>query len=95
VFIARLKLNPFIVTLASGAIFAGLTLVITKGYPIRPLGPGFTVFGQGEAVGIPFPVAMFLGAAAILVWMLRLTPFGRNIYAIGGNRDAAGMVVPF
>jgi ribose transport system permease protein len=91
-FVARLKLNPFIVTLASGAIFAGLTLVITKGYPIRPLGPGFTVFGQGDILGIPLPVTIFLGAAAILVWMLRLTPFGRNIYAIGGNRDAAVLV---
>ena len=91
-FVARLKLNPFIVTLASGAIFAGLTLVITKGYPIRPLGPGFTVFGQGHFLGVPLPVVIFLGAAAILVWMLRLTPFGRNIYAIGGNRDAAVLV---
>ena len=69
-----------------------LTLVITKGYPIRPLGPGFTIFGQGSILGIPLPVVIFLGAAAILVWMLRLTPFGRNIYAIGGNRDAAVLV---
>jgi len=91
-FIAYLRLNPFIVTLASGAIFGGMTLVITKGYPIRPLGPGFTVFGQGELLAIPLPVAIFLGAAAILVWMLALTPFGRNIYAIGGNRDAAVLV---
>ena len=37
-------------------------------------------------------MVIFLGAAAILVWMLRLTPFGRNIYAIGGNRDAAVLV---
>jgi ribose transport system permease protein len=88
-FVAYLRLNPFIVTLASGAIFAGLTLVITKGYPVRPLGPEFTVFGQGDFLGVPLPVVVFLAAAAILVWMLSFTPFGRNIYAIGGNRDAA------
>lgn len=91
-FIARLRLNPFIVTLASWEIFAGLTLVITKGYPIRPLGPDFRVFGQGEILGVPVPVLFFLGAAVILTWMLARTRFGRNIYAIGGNRDAAQLV---
>lgn len=91
-FIAYLKLNPFIVTLASGEIFAGLTLVITEGYPIRPLGEGFRVFGQGDVFGVPVPVIVFLACAAILVWMLRNTRFGRNIFAIGGNRDAAALV---
>lgn len=89
ILVAGLRLNPFIVTLATWEIFAGLTLVITKGYPIRPLGEAFTVFGQGKVFGIPFPVIAFLAAAAILVWMLRQTKFGRNIFAVGGNRDAA------
>lgn len=91
-FIAYLKLNPFIVTLATGEIFAGLTLVITEGYPIRPLGAQFRVFGQGEILGLPVPVWFFLVASAILIWMLRHTKFGRNIFAIGGNRDAATLV---
>ncbi|WP_294644238.1 ABC transporter permease [uncultured Aureimonas sp.] len=91
-FIAYLKLNPFIVTLASGEIFAGMTLVITEGYPIRPLGAGFRVFGQGEILGLPVPVWFFLVSAAILIWVLRNTKFGRNIFAIGGNRDAAVLV---
>lgn len=89
VFVAGLRLNPFIVTLATWEIFAGLTLVITKGYPIRPLGEAFTVFGQGELFGIPFPVLFFLISALFLVWMLRQTRLGRNIFAVGGNRDAA------
>lgn len=91
-FIAYLRLNPFIVTLATGEIFAGMTLVITEGYPIRPLGPDFRVFGQGELLGLPIPVWIFLVCAAYLVWMLRNTRFGRNIFAIGGNRDAAALV---
>ena len=88
-FIAGLRLNPFIVTLATWEIFAGMTLVITKGYPIRPLGEAFTVFGQGTILGIPIPVLTFLLAAAVLVWMLRSTRLGRNMFAVGGNRDAA------
>ena len=90
-FVAGLKLNPFIVTLATWEIFAGLTLVITKGYPIRPLGESFTVFGKGEPFGIPVPVLIFLAAALVLIWMLTQTRFGRNIFAVGGNRDAAIM----
>jgi ribose transport system permease protein len=88
-FVAGLRLNPFIVTLATWEIFAGMTAVITEGYPIRPLGEPFIFFGQGDLFGIPFPVLFFLGAAAILIWMLRQTRFGRNIFALGGNRDAA------
>ena len=91
-FVAKLGLNPFIVTLASWEIFAGITLVITKGYPIRPLGEEFTVFGQGVLFGIPVPVIFFLVSGAVLTWMLARTRFGRNIYAIGGNREAASLV---
>jgi len=88
-FVASLRLNPFIVTLATSEIFAGMTLVITKGYPIRPLGEAFGIFGKGEIFGIPVPVLIFLVAALILIWMLSQTRFGRNIFAVGGNRDAA------
>ena len=91
-FVAKLRLNPFIVTLASGEIFAGLTLVITQGYPVRPLGPQFRIFGQGEIYGVPVPVIIFFVAGAILWWVLTRTRFGRNIYAVGGNRDAAELV---
>lgn len=91
-FIARLRLNPFIVTLASGEIFAGFVLVITQGYPVRPLGPAFTSFGQGEILGVPVPVLIFFGAGLVLWWLLNCTRFGRNIYAVGGNRDAAALV---
>jgi len=89
VFIAGLQLNPFIVTLAMWEIFAGLTLVITKGYPVRPLGEPFTMFGKGEILGVPFPVIVFVVAGLLLIWMLTQTRFGRNIFAVGGNRDAA------
>ncbi|MDX7952110.1 ABC transporter permease [Lichenihabitans sp. Uapishka_5] len=91
-FVAKLRLNPFIVTLASGEIFAGLNLVITQGYPVRPLGPQFKVFGQSDLFGLPFPVIAFFASAAILWWVLTRTRFGRNIYAVGGNRDAAALV---
>lgn len=91
-FVSVLRLNPFIVTLASWEIFAGVTLVITRGVPIRPLGETFQFFGQGSILGVPVPVVIFLVAGAILTFVLARTRFGRNIYAIGGNRDAAELV---
>lgn len=87
--VAGLRLNPFIVTLATWEIFAGMTLVITQGYPIRPLGEPFTWFGQGDVFGVPLPVAIFAIVSLVLVWTLAQTRFGRNIFAVGGNRDAA------
>ena len=91
-FVARLRLNPFIVTLASGEIFAGAILVITQGYPVRPLGNPFILFGQSMILGVPLPFLIFLGAALLLWWVLAKTRFGRNIYAVGGNREAAALV---
>lgn len=91
-FVAFLRLNPFIVTLATWEIFAGITLVITKGYPIRPLGETFQYFGKGEILSVPIPVIIFITAGLLLIWMLTQTKFGRNIYAVGGNRDAAILV---
>ena len=88
-FVAGLRLNPFIVTLATWEIFAGLTLVITKGYPIRPLGEQFTMFGKGDILGVPVPVVIFLVLGLFLIWLLTQTRFGRNVFAVGGNREAA------
>ncbi|MGP4689415.1 ABC transporter permease [Agrobacterium pusense] len=91
-FVAGLRLNPFIVTLATWEIFAGLTMVITKGYPIRPLGETFGFFGKGEILSVPLPVIVFLFSGFLLIWLLTQTRFGRNIFAVGGNRDAALLV---
>ena len=87
--IAGLRLNPFIVTLATWEIFAGMTLVITKGYPINPLGETFAVFGKGEIFRVPLPIIIYVAIGAVLIWMLTQTRFGRNIFAVGGNREAA------
>lgn len=92
VFVAGLRLNPFIVTLATWEIFAGMNLVITKGYPIRPLGDQFSIFGKGDIFGVPVPVVIFLASGALLIWLLTQTRFGRNVFAVGGNREAAILV---
>lgn len=87
--IARLKLNAFIVTLATGEVFAGAVLVLTKGYAITGIPKSFQILGQGAVGPIPVPVVIMLVIYAALGWLTTSTPFGREIFAIGGNRDAA------
>jgi ribose transport system permease protein len=60
-----------------------LTPIKLKKFPLKTDRTSFRVFGQGELLAVPVPVVIFLGAAAVLVWMLAKSRFGRNIYAIG------------
>lgn len=90
--ITRIKLNPFIVTLATGEVFGGLIMVITKGYAIMSLPSKVFFLGQGMIGPIPVPVIIMVVLAVAFTYILRNTPFGRHIYAIGGN-EAAGRLV--
>lgn len=92
VLIAKVKLNFFIVTLAMGEVSAGLILVITRGYPVLGLPESFLVLGQGMAGPFPVPVIIMAVIALILGYILKNTPYGRNIYAVGGNENAARLV---
>lgn len=93
VFICGLKISPFIVTLATGAVFKGVIYVVTKGHPIIGMPPKVTPIGQGTLFGaIPYPTIIMLAICTVLVIMLRYTAFGRHIYAVGGNEQAARIV---
>jgi ribose transport system permease protein len=89
VLISYLKMNPFIVTLAAGEVFAGLVLVITKGYPVTGIPESYRVLGQGMLGFVPVPAIAMLVIALVLTFVLSRMPYGRNIYALGGNESAA------
>lgn len=91
-FITKFNLNPFIVTLATGEIFAGMILVITKGWAIRNLPESVLFLGQGMVGPFPVPFIIMVVFTIIFMYALRNTPFGRYIYAIGGNESAARLV---
>ncbi|MBP9015523.1 MAG: ABC transporter permease [Candidatus Atribacteria bacterium] len=82
-------LHPFIVTLGTMSIFRGATLLVAKGRPISGMSKSFRFIGAGMIGPIPFPVILFLGSVIIAAIILRRTVFGRYIYAIGGNQEAA------
>ncbi|MEA2780325.1 MAG: putative xylitol transport system permease protein [Rhodospirillaceae bacterium] len=86
--IAGAGVNPLIVTLGTLTAFRGF-VVWYRVNPIYDLQPYYRVVGQGTVFGIPIPV-LFLVAMAVGAWIvLTHTRFGRYVYAVGGNREAA------
>lgn len=89
VLVAYLRVNAFIATLAMGEVFAGLVLVVTKGYPVTGIPERFGFLGRGTLAFLPVPAVIMLLGAAVLSFFLARVPHGRNIYAVGGNEAAA------
>src|ERR1700729_995311 len=87
--ITRLKVPPFVVTLGGMSAFRGAALLFAAGGPISGFEPSFTWWGQGKIGPVPIPVIIFLAAAALAHVTLRYTRYGRQVYAVGGNPEAA------
>jgi ribose/xylose/arabinose/galactoside ABC-type transport system permease subunit len=87
--IAKGNIAPFIVTLGMMTIVRGTALVYTGGRPIIGLTDQYKWIGGGYWLGIPAPVYFFLLAVLIGHFLLAYTKFGRHVYAIGGNEQAA------
>lgn len=87
--INKVKLEPFIATLATMSIIRGLAYIISDGLPIYIMDNAVLTFGNGTIVGIPIAVLILVLAFIVFGIVLAQTRFGRNIYIIGGNREAA------
>lgn len=88
-FITRIKMPPFIVTLAGMSVCRGITYVITEARTIPSLPSAFSEhIGSFKIFGIPLLVYLMLVVFVIGHYVLRYTTFGRTVYAIGGNREA-------
>jgi inositol transport system permease protein len=88
-FIAYTAIPPMIATLGTMVIARGLALLITNAFPVPMLRHEFKILGQGNIGPIPIMVIVFI-CLAIVTWViLNHTKFGKNIYFIGGNVNAA------
>ncbi|MCK0198179.1 ABC transporter permease [Ancylobacter sp. 6x-1] len=88
--VARLKVSGFIVTLGTMSATTGVALMITSGIPVYGMPQGFVKeFGRAQFLGLPTAVYAALLVLALMVFIQRRTLFGRYVYAIGGNADAA------
>jgi inositol transport system permease protein len=87
--ITRLKVPPFVVTLGGMSAFRGAALLFAAGGPISGFEPSYTWWGQGKIGPVPVPVIIFLVAAMLAHVALRYARYGRKVYAVGGNPEAA------
>lgn len=89
VLVAYLRINSFVATLATALIFAGLALVITEGFLLAVEDPSFRTLGADELLGIEYSVWLFAAVALAFGFVLTATKFGRWLFAVGGNIEAA------
>jgi len=87
--IGKLAIPAFIVTLGGLGIWRGATLVWTNGQPLSSFSSDFTYWGKGYVGRIPVPVLFFIAFVIIGHLVLKYTTYGRWIYALGGNPEAA------
>jgi ribose/xylose/arabinose/galactoside ABC-type transport system permease subunit len=97
--VAYVRVQPFLSTVGMLYIAGGLALVFTSGRTLffidvtgkRVEAPVFFWLGQGHLGPVPVPVLVALAVAGLLYLLMTRTPFGRYVYAIGGNEEAAAM----
>ena len=85
----KLNIHPLIITLGTAAIFKGMGYIINQSRNIMGFPDSFRWFGQGYVWGIPVPVIVMIIVALIGAFILSKTYFGRQIFALGGNEEAA------
>jgi ribose transport system permease protein len=89
IIVTRLKVNPFIATLGTTSIFGGAAYLYSHSAPVLVDRPDFTVLGAGKWFGVPISLVILVAAYAIGALVLSKTIYGRSLYAVGGNPEAA------
>jgi len=87
--VALVGLPPFIATYGMLWIAAGFAQVFMKGEIISGFPSGFRFLGAGHAAGVPVPILVMVLVLVACLFALRRTNFGRYVYVIGANREAA------
>ena len=87
--ITKVNIPPLITTLATMTGVRGICYILTKGVPIYGFKKGFSVLGQGYAGPVPIPVVLMVAFFILGYLVLNKMAFGRHIYGIGGNEEAA------
>jgi sugar transport system permease protein len=85
----RYEVPSFITTLALLTGLSGAAELITNGFPLTPFPSWYNFIGGGYVLGVPFPALIFLLAFLTVHILMNFTSFGRAVYAVGGNAEAA------
>jgi inositol transport system permease protein len=84
-----LHVPAFIVTLGGMTVWRGATLILNDGGPISGFDAAYRWWGTGDILFVPVPVVVFALVAIVGHVVLRYTRYGRQVYAVGGNAEAA------
>ena len=87
--ITLLKVNPFVATLGTGSVFGGAAFLFSNSSPVLNNEPGFDWLGLGMIAAVPVSVWLMVIVFLIAGFILSRTAYGRSIFAIGGNPEAA------
>ena len=87
--VAKARIPPFIATLGTYTAIRGGAMLYTSGRPISDLTDSYNFIGQGDVFGIPVPIVILVVMAIVTHVLYAHTKFGKYIYAIGGNEQAA------
>jgi ribose/xylose/arabinose/galactoside ABC-type transport system permease subunit len=87
--VVRVGLNPFISTLGLLVLLRGGVLIVSNGRSIYSPGPALTYLGSAKIFGLPVSVLVFVIVAVVIGLVFKYHRYGRALYAIGGNEDAA------
>jgi ribose transport system permease protein len=83
------RINSFIGTLATGIAYRGLAIIATGGAIVTVTNPKFGVLGRSDLLGAKYSVWVFVAFFIATAFLLARTTFGRAVYAVGGNPEAA------
>lgn len=87
--IVGLNVSAIVITLGMMTVVRGLAYIISGGLPVYDLPESIVNFGQGYIFNIPIPAIVMLVIVVVMALILKYSYFGRYIYAIGGNVEAA------
>jgi len=87
--ITKLKVPAFVVTLGGLSAYRGTALLVSDGGPISGFNEAYRWIGQGKIGMVPIPVIIFLVFIVLCHIVLKYTVYGRYIYSVGGNPEAA------
>jgi ribose/xylose/arabinose/galactoside ABC-type transport system permease subunit len=85
----RYQVPTFITTLALMTGLTGAAELITNGFPLTPFPDWYNTIGGGYLLGVPVPAIIFVSAFLVIQTVMNNTSFGRAVYAVGGNAEAA------
>jgi ribose/xylose/arabinose/galactoside ABC-type transport system permease subunit len=87
--VVRLRIQPFIATLAVGIACEGIAYLLTDGKPVIVTNRAIHWLGNGSIAWVPIPVIVYAVVMLVAAFVLNRTPFGYGVLGLGGNEEAA------